>query len=124
MSSSEDTIIKKKVISALKEVYDPEIPVNIYDLGLIYEVKVEKGNVYIKMGVTSPTCPLASMIALIARDVVKEKVPEAREVNVEVTLTPPWDPTKVTPEGRERLKQIFGYDIIGEYIKKRSKNAT
>ncbi len=117
VKSDED--LKKRVIDALKEVYDPEIPVDIYNLGLVYDIEATSdGRVKIILGVTSPTCPLASTIALMAEETVKEKVPEAREVRIEVDYSRPWDPTRVTPEGRRKLKEVFGYDVVGEMLKR------
>ncbi|MEM1620039.1 MAG: iron-sulfur cluster assembly protein [Fervidicoccaceae archaeon] len=114
MSQSE---LEEKLVRALREVYDPEIPVNIYDLGLVYEAKVsEEGEIYVKMGVTTPFCPIAFYMATLVEEEIKRRVPEAKSVRVEVTLDPPWHPSRVTPEGRERLKQIYGYDVIGEML--------
>ncbi len=111
--------IKKKVIEALKEVYDPEIPVDVYNLGLVYDINVDdEGNVRVVLGVTAPGCPVAYMIAAQAEEKIKEKVPEAKKVEVELDLFRPWDPRRVTKEGREKLKAIYGYDIVEEMIKR------
>jgi len=118
LTESQREEIKKKVIEALKGVYDPEIAVNIYDLGLIYEINVsEEGDVYIKMTLTAPGCPVAGMIVAMAEETVKEKVKEAKSVRVDLVWDPPWTPEKVTPEGRKMLTQIFGYDIVEEWLK-------
>ena len=83
--------LEKEIFEALKTVYDPEIPVNIYDLGLIYEVDVDEyDNVDIKMTLTAPNCPMADGII---RDVT-EKVAEVEgtnRVSVDLTFDPPWD---------------------------------
>jgi metal-sulfur cluster biosynthetic enzyme len=115
--------IIEKIIKALKEVYDPEIPINIYDLGLIYEIHAEQvkpGKYYVKvvMTLTSIGCPVAGQIAAYAEEAVKEMVPEAEDVEVEITFDPPWSPDYVTPEGRELLKAIFGYDVVEEWKKR------
>ncbi len=111
--------IRRKVIEALKEVYDPEIPVDIYNLGLVYDIDVDdEGNVKVVLGVTAPGCPVAYMIAAQAEEKIKEKVPEAKRVEVELDLFRPWDPRRVTKEGREKLKAIYGYDIVEEMIKR------
>ncbi len=113
--------IKNKIINILKEIYDPEIPVNVYDLGLIYEINIsDDGKVHIKMGVTTALCPVSSSLASIAEEELKAKLPEAKEVKVEIVFDPPWDPRRVTPEGREQLKMIYGYDIVEEMIKRAS----
>lgn len=84
-------IIGDAVIETLKTVFDPEIPVNIYELGLIYEVKMdEECNVNILMTLTSPNCPVAESLP----EEVKERVRDIEginEVNVEITFEPPWD---------------------------------
>lgn len=110
--------LKKKVIEVLKTVYDPEIAVNVYDLGLIYGINVsEEGDIYIKMTLTAPGCPLAGMIVAIAEAAVKEKIPEAKTVEVELVWDPPWTPERVTPEGRKMLIEIFNYDVVAEWMK-------
>jgi FeS assembly SUF system protein len=83
-------LIEGKVIEALREVYDPEIPLNIYELGLIYEVKVEPDHsVQIKMTLTAPACPVAgSLPGEVERKV--ESIPEVKRANVELVWDPPW----------------------------------
>jgi len=115
--------IVKKIINALKEVYDPEIPVNIWDLGLVYELKVmEKENgkydVDILMTLTALGCPVAASLAAYVEEAIKDAVPEVDNVNVEVTFDPPWTPEMVTEEGRELLKAIYGYDVVEEWKKR------
>ncbi len=111
--------IKKKVIEALKNVYDPEIPVDVWNLGLIYGIDVDdEGKVKIRMTLTAPGCPVASIVALQAEETVREMVPEAKDVEVEIVFDPPWDPRRVTPEGRKMLKELFGYDVVEEWIKR------
>ncbi|MCC6010204.1 MAG: metal-sulfur cluster assembly factor [Fervidicoccaceae archaeon] len=120
--------IKQRVIKALREVYDPEIPINVYDLGLVYDIKIDETNnnelvIKILMGVTSPFCPVTSTIAYAVEYMVKSAVPEAKDVVVEVTLDPPWSPTMITPEGREQLKAIYGYDVVEDMIKRASQQS-
>ena len=110
--------LKKKIIDALKEVYDPEIPVNIYDLGLIYDIKIEDKKIRIKMTVTAAGCPVAYVILDAAEASVRQRVGDEYDVKVELVLDPPWDPTRITEEGRRELKEIFGYDIVEEWIKR------
>lgn len=122
LSPEEREKIKEKVIEALKTVYDPEIPVNVYDLGLIYGLEVDKeARVKIKMTLTAPGCPLAGMILGLAEGTVKEKVPEAKDVRVELVWNPLWTPERVTPEGREALKNLLGYDLVGEWMKSKQR---
>ncbi|UXP34022.1 iron-sulfur cluster assembly protein [Reichenbachiella agarivorans] len=83
--------IKEEVVAAIKQVYDPEIPVDVYELGLIYEVSIHPVNsVYVLMTLTSPACPSAEAIP----DEIKQKIQEIEgigEVNVEVTFDPPYE---------------------------------
>ncbi len=117
--------VVKKIIAALREVYDPEIPVNIYDLGLVYEIIVEEtkpGKYFarIVMTLTALGCPVAGALAAYVEEAVKDAVPEIEEVDVEVTFDPPWNPDMVTEEGRELLKAIYGYDVVEDWKKRMS----
>ena len=111
--------IKEKVIAVLKESYDPEIPVNVWDLGLIYRVNVTKeGVIEIDMTLTTPGCPIAGMVAEIVKENVTEAFGGKYEVKVNLVWDPPWTPNKVTEEGRKQLQEIYGYDIVGEWIER------
>ncbi|MBU2914408.1 MULTISPECIES: iron-sulfur cluster assembly protein [Reichenbachiella] len=83
--------LKEKVVEAIKKVYDPEIPVDVYELGLIYEISIHPVNsVYVLMTLTSPACPSAEAIP----DEMKQRIQEIEgvgEVNVEVTFDPPYE---------------------------------
>ncbi len=94
------------VVLALKQVYDPEIPVNIYDLGLIYELNISKAHeVYIKMTFTAPNCPMADeVIAEVQRSV--ESVKGIRKCTIEMTFEPAWDQSMLSDEARV----ILGFD--------------
>jgi FeS assembly SUF system protein len=82
--------LREKVIEALKTVYDPEIPVDVYELGLIYEISVFPiNNVYIQMTLTSPSCPSAEVIPVEVEQKVKE-IPGVSSVKVELTFDPPY----------------------------------
>ncbi len=84
-------VSEQQVVAALKTCYDPEIPMNIYDLGLIYEVKVREGNsVYVKMTLTAPNCPVAGTLPEQVRQRVAA-IPGVSEVDVELTFDPPWN---------------------------------
>jgi FeS assembly SUF system protein len=91
-----DEALREKVIEAIREVYDPEIPVNIYDLGLVYEVDVaDSGAVAIEMTLTSPACPVAETLPPEVADRV-EKVPGVTTAHVEVVWDPPWGPERMS----------------------------
>ena len=94
------------VIAALKEIYDPEIPVNIYDLGLIYGVDVDDdGGVVVSMTLTTPHCPVAeSMPGEVELRV--SAVPGVRDCEVSLVWDPPWDPAKMSDEARLELGML------------------
>jgi len=108
--------LRGKVIQVLRNVYDPEIPINIWDLGLIYDVVISNGVVHIRMTLTSPMCPIAYVIVQQVTDAVS-KIEGVKDVKVDLVFDPPWDPTKMTEEGRKLFKKIYGYDIVDEYRK-------
>lgn len=88
--------IKQKVIAAIQEVYDPEIPVNIWELGLIYEVDVsEQRDVTVRMTLTSPACPAAQDLPVRVRSVIS-RIPEVAEVDVQIVWDPPWTPERMS----------------------------
>lgn len=85
-----DTELKEAVVEKIKTVYDPEIPVNIFELGLIYEVNVyPMQNVFINMTLTSPSCPSAQELPAEVKQKV-QSIEGVNEVNVEITFDPPW----------------------------------
>src|SRR5690606_6682052 len=94
--ASRDHPLWPRVEAAMREVYDPEIPVNIYELGLIYKVDIDAGtnNIYIEMTLTSPGCPVAGEMPGMVRDAVRT-VEGAGEVTVDIVWDPPWDPSKM-----------------------------
>ncbi len=93
------------VITALKEIYDPEIPVNIYDLGLIYGVEVDEGHVTVTMTLTTPHCPVAeSMPAEV--EIRVGAVPGVGNAEVNLVWDPPWDMAKMTDEARLEMGML------------------
>ena len=92
-----------KVVAALRQVYDPEIPVNIYDLGLIYEVDVDENQkVFVQMTLTSPACPVAEQLPGEVRGAV-ERVPEVTASEVDLTFEPPWSMEMMSEEAKLML---------------------
>ena len=84
------------VVDKIKTVYDPEIPVNIYELGLVYDVDVdEEDNVHIKMTLTAPSCPIADGIVTEVQEKL-ESIPGIKKVNVELVFDPPWDQERIS----------------------------
>ncbi len=95
--------LKDKVIAEIQSVFDPEIPVNIYDLGLIYEVKiVDDHKAYILMTLTSPNCPVAESLPQEVKEKV-EMIEGIDEVEVELTFEPPWDQELISDEAKLEL---------------------
>ena len=95
--------IERDIIMALRQVYDPEIPVNVYDLGLIYEIKVnEEHEVYIQMTLTAPNCPMADYVMEQVRTAV-EDVPGVVSVNIDLVFEPVWDKSRMSEEALVEL---------------------
>lgn len=93
--------LQDSMLAALKSVYDPEIPVDIYELGLIYDVKLNAENdVFVKMTLTAPGCPVAGQMPGMVRAAIEENVPEARAVDVEIVWDPPWRPDMMSEAAR------------------------
>ena len=95
--------IKTKVIEAVKKIYDPEIPVNIYELGLIYKIDVdEKNKVDVDMTLTSPNCPVAESLPNEVKENIK-KVEGVSDVNLNLVWEPPWDKDKMSEAAKLEL---------------------
>ena len=95
--------IKNKVIEEVKKIYDPEIPVNIYELGLIYKIEVDdKNKVNIDMTLTSPNCPVAESLPNQVKDNIM-KVEGVSEVNLNLVWEPPWDKDKMSEAAKLEL---------------------
>ena len=102
------------VIQSLKEVYDPEIPVNVYDLGLIYELTISKDReVSILMTFTAPNCPMADQVLAEVKENV-ESVPGVTKCNIELTFEPEWDRSMLSEEARVELGLDYDQDDYGK----------
>ncbi len=93
------------IIEALKDVYDPEIPVNVVDLGLIYTVEVADGDVHVEMTLTAPGCGMGDYIAQQAEWRIAE-IDDVEDVQVDMVFDPPWTPDMITEDG----KRLLGID--------------
>ena len=101
--SNKVLVLEAEVVDALRTCFDPEIPVNIYELGLIYDVQVEpSGSVKITMTLTSPSCPAAQSLPSEVETKVRS-VPGVTEVGVELVWDPPWDPSKMSEAAKLQL---------------------
>lgn len=95
-------VSKEEILKALSKVYDPEIPINIVDLGLIYDISIKNGNVHIKMTLTAPGCPLYRMIGDLVKQAVL-RVKGVKRVAVEFVWDPPWTPDRMSPKAKALL---------------------
>ena len=105
-AAADNEELKDRIVEALKSVYDPEIPVDIYELGLIYDIEVrEDGDVLVTMTLTTPHCPVAeSMPSEVELRVLS--VPGVRDAEVKLVWDPPWDPSKMSDEARLELGML------------------
>lgn len=103
MTAEEKTKIEERIVDVLKTVYDPEIPVNIYDLGLIYKVDVkDSGDVELDMTFTAPSCPAADFILEDVRQKV-DSLEGVKNATVNLVFEPTWDQSMMTEEARVEL---------------------
>ena len=96
------TVQKAEVFEALKQVYDPEIPADIVNLGLVYEVLVDDDRVVVKMTTTAPGCPVGNYIVAQAKQAI-ERLEGVKEIDIELVYDPPWQESMITEEGRRML---------------------
>jgi len=94
--------LKEKVISEIKKIYDPEIPVNIYELGLIYDISIENHDVKVKMTLTTPNCPVAESLPKEVKDSIKE-IKEVKDVSLDLVWDPPWDKSMMSEAAKLEL---------------------
>lgn len=106
MTPEEILRVEKEIILTLKNIYDPEIPVNIYDLGLIYEIDyTPEGDANIRMTLTAPNCPMADMLVEDINTQVK-KIDGVKSVNIILTFEPPWDRSMMSDEALLELNML------------------
>ncbi len=99
-------ITKEMILEKLKEVIDPEIGIDVVNLGLIYELKINPDNtVYVKMTMTTPGCPLTLWLLQAVEQKILE-IPGVKDVEVELTFDPPWTPDRISEEVKKRLGMI------------------
>ena len=91
-----------KLIDALKQVVDPELMINIVDLGLVYDVSQQDGNVNVEMTLTSPACPAGPQIMQQAK-MALEKLKDVDTANIKLVMSPPWTPERMTDDARDQL---------------------
>ena len=96
-------INKENIIEVLQECYDPEIPIDLWNLGLIYNISIEDNDIDITMSLTTPGCTMGQYMADDIKSKLIEQLKNVRNVNVEVVFDPPWQPEMMTDEGRKKL---------------------
>ena len=94
--------LKEKVIAEIKKIYDPEIPVNIYELGLIYDIDIKEKDVKVKMTLTTPNCPVAESLPKEVKDSIME-LKEVNKVDLDLVWEPPWDKSMMSEAAKLEL---------------------
>jgi len=94
--------LKEKVIAEIKKIYDPEIPVNIYELGLIYDISIKDKDVSVKMTLTTPNCPVAESLPKEVKDSILE-IKEVSNVDLDLVWDPPWDKSMMSEAAKLEL---------------------
>ena len=94
--------LKEKVIDEIKKIYDPEIPVDIFELGLIYKIEIEKGNVKIEMTLTTPNCPVADSLPKMVKDNILT-IDGVSDVDLKLVWDPPWTKDKMSEAAKLEL---------------------
>lgn len=97
-----DMPTKEQVYEILGDIYDPEIPIDIVNLGLVYGVEIDGGRVDVNLTLTSPGCPAATQIITEARLLI-EDLPDVEEANIEIVWDPPWNPDMMSEAAKESL---------------------
>lgn len=96
-------VSESAVLDAIKTVYDPEIPVDIYELGLVYAVDIgDDGTIKVEMTLTTPSCPSAQELPAMVEEAVRT-VPDVKDVTVEIVWDPPWDPSRMSDDAKLTL---------------------
>ncbi len=98
-------LTQEKVLEVLSEVYDPEIPIDIVNLGLVYGIDIKDRNVVITMTMTAPGCPASTQIAGESKLMVEE-LPQVDSVDIDIVWDPPWDPSKMSEEAQESMGML------------------
>lgn len=107
MTKEEKIQLEESVVTALRTIFDPEIPINIHELGLIYEISVsDEADVKILMSLTAPNCPVAESLPLEVKEKV-QAINGVRSVDVEVTFDPAWDMNRMSDAAKAELDMLF-----------------
>lgn len=107
-------IIIELLVNIFKSLQDPEIPINLYDLGIIYEVYKNNNILNIKLQLTAIGCPYYQKIINDLKQKINEKL-NINDIDIEFIYDPPWTPSRLTHDGRELFKAVYGYDPVEKY---------
>lgn len=99
-------ITREEILDTLRNVIDPEVGINIADLGLVYSIEEKDGEISVTMTMTTAACPMGNMLRDQAREAIKKRFPEAKSVNVELVWTPPWNPEMMSEEAKRKLGRL------------------
>jgi metal-sulfur cluster biosynthetic enzyme len=94
-----------QIIQALRQVNDPEVGINIVDLGLIYDIKVKNNRVHVTMTLTTPGCPLTTYLVGMTEDAIRASIPNVEKVEIELVWEPRWDPSRMSDAARSELQR-------------------
>jgi len=95
-------VTKEDVVKVLRDCYDPEIPINVWDLGLVYDINIDGDKVHVKMTLTAPGCPMHTMISQDVKSKL-ESIEGIKQGTVEMVWEPPWSPDKMSEEAKAQL---------------------
>jgi|UniRef100_A0A7J2U2U0 metal-sulfur cluster biosynthetic enzyme len=107
--AAEKEEFRQRIVNVLKSVYDPEIPINIYDLGLVYSISINNSDLEVTLGLTTPFCPIAYLVVQQAENALKQAFPD-KNIKVKLDLERQWSPSMMTDEGKKLFKLLYGYD--------------
>lgn len=105
--TTETGVTEAQVLDALKQVIDPELGINLVDLGLVYDVAIEGADVHVKMTLTTPGCPMHDSLVMGAERAVR-RIPGVGSTAVELVWSPPWNPNMISPEGIAAMRRGWG----------------
>lgn len=104
-------ITKEEILQALRDVIDPELGINIVDLGLVYDAQILNGHVSVRMTMTTPACPLHAYMDQSVHDAIEMHFPEVKSVKVDLVWQPPWHPTMMSTEAKLQL----GWNVMNHF---------
>ena len=103
MDESQTPNIQTRVLNALRQVIDPELGINIVDLGLVYGTEVRDGDVHVRMTMTTPACPMEELLTSLAHSAILAELSDVRTVEIELVWDPPWQPEMMSEDAKRQL---------------------